>query len=99
MPWYAVGVAIIAMLFLTYGSLAAQTVIERSTGRRPHPYSNTYSAAYFVISFGITLPSIYLMPNLHPVFYGMIFVLASTIGTVTAVSFFGVTDCDRAERE
>ncbi len=97
--WLAVCVAVITVLFLVQGSLAAQTWVERKTGRKPNPQSEQYSASYFMIALGIGLPTIYLLPDIHPFGYGVTMVVTSTLGTVVAISLFGSRIHDDAEPE
>ena len=88
--WIEVGIAIPLVLVFALGTTRAESWVERRTSRKINPNSAAYAATYFLISFGIMLPSISYFPDLHPLAFGAIMMLSCMIGTISAIAIFGL---------
>ena len=89
LSWIEVGIAIPLVLVISRGTTCVESWVERRTGRKINSKSAAYAATYFLIALGILLPSIYYLPDLHPLAFGVIMMLSCTLGTISAIAIFG----------
>ena len=80
---------------LALGFVLVQTegarLVERFTGRerRPGKPSSAYHVIYFGLTFAISLPPIWLLPDADPLVYCVFFFLGITVGGLAAQVTFG----------
>ena len=86
----------IALLLVNHVALTkAPALILRLTGRESLPPVGSrlqlelYQLLNVGISFGISLPPIYLLPNADPLIYTFFFVLGLNAGSLTAQAVLG----------
>lgn len=89
MGWIYIGFAAALIVLISQLSIAVQSSLERRTGRRPNPNSESYDATFFVVTLGISLPPIIFFPDLHPFIFAAITMTGTAIATLVAIVFFG----------
>ena len=87
---------LIALILGTYiAGIKGDVLILRLTGRESYRpvgsrlWVEFYELLYVVVSLGIGLPPIFLLPNADPLVYAFFWVLGNTVGSLTAQAFLG----------
>lgn len=87
--WVEAAVAISAIVLLAYAGRLAPIWVERRTGRSRHPHSELYDATFYGIGLGLSMTSLLVFDDLHPVAFVAIAAASFTLSTVIAIAVFG----------